>query len=119
VGSIAGVEEADTAATGVAAGLAWEDWELGLELGFAGGGLAVGVAELGSGDLAVGWAEVMVEVEDIVAAVAFVAVAREEAGIEGTAGGNFGQGKSKPCWLLWEPGAGCSYCKVAWNYDPM
>jgi len=87
VGSRPGVEEAGTATTGVAAGLAWEDWELGLELGFAGGGLAVGVAELDSGDLAGGWAEVVVEVEDVGVPVAFAIMAREEAGREATAAG--------------------------------
>jgi len=87
VGSGPGVEEAGAATTGVAAGLAWEGWELGLELGFAGGGLVVGVAELGSGDLARGWSEVVVEVGGTMVTVAFMAVAREEAGGEATVAG--------------------------------
>jgi len=45
VGSGAMVEEGCTAAAGVAAGLAWVDLELGLEVG----GLAVGFAVLDSG----------------------------------------------------------------------
>ncbi len=66
-----------------------------MELGLAGGGLAVGMAELGSGDLAGGWAEVVAEVEDIVAAVALVAVAREEAGTEATAVGKLWAGEEE------------------------
>jgi len=40
---------------------------------------------VGSGDLAGGWDEVVVEVEDTMVTMAFVAMTREEAGGEATA----------------------------------
>jgi len=99
VGSEAGAEETGTAATGLVAGLAWASLELDLELGFAGGGLAVDVSELGSGDLAGGWAMVCVVVEAGVLAVILATVAKEEAGTEAMVMGGFlGRGwRSSAC----------------------
>jgi len=64
--------------------------ELGLELGI-GGGSAVGVAELDSGDLA----EVVVGVVDDVLAVALAAVAREKARAEAVTVRALGRGEKK------------------------
>jgi len=98
VWSGAGVEETGTAATGLAAGLAWANLELALELGLEGGGLAVGVAELAGGGLAGGWAVVVVVVGSGVLAMDLAAMVREEAGTEAVAiEGFWAGGRSGAC----------------------
>jgi len=119
VGSGVGVEETGTAvaglATGLAAGLAWGIFKLDLELGFKGGGLTVGVAELGGRDLAGAWAEVVVVVEAGVLAVVLATMAREEAGPEAVAIEGFWAGGKKWYLVQWNLGYGFGYCKVVWH----